>query len=96
MKLKHFAGYGTVNVERTGKKPFHSNYDDYTYTLMAFRISGNHEQGLEPRFHDEYTIQHWLKRWTKGYIVTDYWTQDCSDWCNHEEAITLIAIMKEA
>lgn len=96
MKLKHFAGYGTVNVERLGSRKVRNESEGIDYTLMVFRISGNHERGLEPRFHDEYTIQHWLARWFKNYKVTDYWTVDETNWCNHEEAIKMTVICRRA
>ena len=42
MKAKHWAGYGTVRIERV---------KDDTCTLHV-RVVGDHEQGLRPRWND--------------------------------------------
>lgn len=93
MKIKHWAGYGTVDVTRTGKRSYHNCSGDET--VMVFRIVGDHECGLKPCYHDDRLIQNWLRRWTRGYIVTDYWTEDIQNWCSYEHATKLIVIMKE-
>lgn len=48
MKAKHWAGYGTVRIERV---------KDDTCTLHV-RVVGDHEQGLRPRWND--TAYDWL------------------------------------
>lgn len=63
MKLRHWAGYGTVNarVISTGKNS------------KTIEITGNHEWGLDRPFHDEYCIENWLKRFQpKGKAFSDY------------------------
>lgn len=61
MKIKHWAGYGCVDVKVVGKG---KNY-------KAVEITGNHEWGLDR--HDEYCIGNWLKRFIpKGMAFDDY------------------------
>lgn len=47
-KIKHWAGYGTVRIERV---------KDDTCSLHV-RVIGDHEQGLRPRWND--TAYDWL------------------------------------
>lgn len=59
MKIKHFAGYGTVTAQKI---------KDSGCTLHI-RVSGNHEWGLVRN--DEYDLFNWLvKKFDK--TVTDY------------------------
>ena len=59
MKIKHFAGYGTVEAKRI---------KNASCTLHV-RVSGNHEWGL--RRDDEYDLFNWLvKRFDRSQ--TDY------------------------
>ena len=51
MKIKHWAGYGTVNARKVK--------DGNPFT-MHIRVEGNHEQGVER--HDEYDLYNWLVR----------------------------------
>ena len=62
MKIKHFAGYGSVNAVKVKDK-----------TCLHIRASGNHERGLEP--YDDYDVWHWLvMRFKKGTTFEDYYT----------------------
>lgn len=61
MKIKHFAGYGTVEAK---KMPNNG-------ATLHIRVSGNHEWGL--RRDDEYDLFNWLiKRFDKS--IPDYAT----------------------
>ena len=61
MKIKHFAGYGTVDAK---KMPNNG-------ATLHIRVSGNHEWGL--RRDDEYDLFNWLiKRFDKS--IPDYAT----------------------
>ena len=54
MKIKHFAGYGSVQAKKTAT---HKNKDITTVTIV---VSGNHEQGLGYRYDDKDSITRWL------------------------------------
>lgn len=59
MKIKHFAGYGSVNAKKISSSP----------TCLKVRVWGNHEYGLERK--DNYDVFNWLvKRFDKKH--TDY------------------------
>ena len=59
MKIRHFAGYGSVNAVKV---------KDSSCTLHV-KVTGNHEWGLVRD--DEYDLFNWLvKKFDKG--VTDY------------------------
>jgi len=61
MKIKHWAGYGTVNASRINDG----------VAKLHVRVTGNHEQGLKR--YDEYDLYRWLvKRFDKS--VPDYIT----------------------
>ena len=49
MKIKHYAGYGTVNARRI---------KDCSMFTLHIRVEGNHECGVVRE--DEYDIYHWL------------------------------------
>ena len=53
MRIKHFAGYGTVNAKKLYKKTL-PNGD----TVMAIEVTGNHEWGLLRN--DAYDLKRWL------------------------------------
>ena len=68
MKLKHWQGYGVLDVKRvstkTSKDPFYGDT-----TTMVIRVKGNHEYGIERD--DKYDVFNWLlKRFDK--TVTSY------------------------
>lgn len=59
MKLRHFAGYGTITATRIRSK----------YCTLAVRVEGDHERGLVRN--DEYDLYNWLvRRFDKS--VPDY------------------------
>lgn len=43
MRVKHFAGYGSVEAKKIDKRT-----DGEGYTVMRVRVIGDHEQGLCP------------------------------------------------
>lgn len=51
MKIKHYAGYGTVNARRI---------KDCSMFTLHIRVEGNHEQGLVRN--DDYTLYNWIVR----------------------------------
>lgn len=57
MKIKHFAGYGTVEM----KKILERKYTKYgkPYWRVDILVSGDHECGIN-RSNDVYTCIHWL------------------------------------
>lgn len=70
MKIKHFAGYGSVNATKV-EKSTHTNMLDESHTKLVVKVSGNHEWGLERD--DSYDLYNWLiKRFDKG--VKDYYS----------------------
>lgn len=62
MKLKHFAGYGSVTAKKISKVT-----SDGT-TILTVLVTGDHEQGLIPHYilpnmvtnYSDYTIKKWL------------------------------------
>lgn len=68
MKIKHFAGYGSVNAVKVSKKIVTDILGEKKVQLVV-RVSGNHEWGLERN--DAYDLYNWLiKRFDKS--VADY------------------------
>ena len=64
MKIKHFAGYGTVNAKKIGAKNEGTNIYGEPMKVVVIEVSGNHEWGLERD--DTYDIYNWLvKRFAK-------------------------------
>ena len=58
MKLKHFAGYGTIEAKKIGKL---TNNDGLT--VLSVSVTGEHEQGLIPYhvyMYDDYLLKQWL------------------------------------
>ena len=74
MKVKHWAGYGTVTARHIGK------IDRERNTLETFEVIGNHECGLEPRYFDYRDWERWLgKRFRVGRpsgVTTEVWWSD--------------------
>lgn len=50
MKVKHWAGYGTLEARTIRRYP----------STIVIEVSGNHEQGLEPRYFTNYDWMRWL------------------------------------
>lgn len=57
MKIKHFAGYGTVEMKKILEKK-RMRYGK-PYWVVDILVSGNHECGIN-RSNDTYTCIHWL------------------------------------
>jgi len=69
MKIKHFAGYGSVEAKKISKKSFPNEYDEIM-TELKIQVKGNHEYGLERD--NAYDLYHWLvKKFDKS--VKDYY-----------------------
>lgn len=63
MKIKHFAGYGSVEAKKICKKEKNGVVE------LQIQVRGNHEWGIERR--DAYDFVNWLaKRFDKD--LTDY------------------------
>ena len=45
MRIKHFAGYGSVEVKKISKKSIINEYGE-NKTILVLRVKGNHEWGL--------------------------------------------------
>lgn len=86
MKIKHFAGYGSVNAVKVSKKTITDMYGKKKIQLVV-KVSGNHECGLERN--DAYDLYNWLiKRFDKSigdffdifdsltYIMNDYYIKE--------------------
>lgn len=62
MRIKHFAGYGTIEAKKISK----STKDNVT--VLSVLVTGDHEQGLIPGYiipgqtthYSDYTIKKWL------------------------------------
>lgn len=65
MKLKHFAGYGSVEVKKQSKTTFTNEWGEKK-TKLVLTVKGNHERGLVRD--DIYDVKHWLfDRFEKGF-----------------------------
>ena len=63
MKIKHFAGYGSVEAKKISRKERDGIVE------LHIQVRGNHEWGIERN--DAYDFVNWLgKRFDKG--LTDY------------------------
>ena len=64
MKIKHFAGYGSVNAKKNSVKRIGINVYGDIEKRVRIEVSGNHEWGIERD--DTYDIYNWLmKRFAK-------------------------------
>ena len=64
MKVKHFAQYGNVTMKKLAKTDITDNK-----TILVVLVSGMHEQGLTPHYHDSRLIDSWIvKRFEKRNI----------------------------
>ena len=57
MRVKHFAGYGSVEVKKVSKKPIINGYGE-NKTKMVLQVKGNHEWGLVRA--DIYDVKRWI------------------------------------
>ena len=69
MKIKHFAGYGSVEAKKVSKTT-RTNILDEKFVTLKVEVKGFHEWGLIRD--DSYDLYHWLiKRFDKN--VKDYY-----------------------
>lgn len=62
MKIKHFAGYGSVNAEKIKMERAGNGV-----TVLHVRVTGDHEYGLKRDSRDTYGLYNWLvKRFDKS------------------------------
>ena len=70
MKVKHFMGYGSVEVKKISKKPIINGYGE-NKTELVLRVKGNHEYGLVRN--DIYDVRRWIfDRFEKNFKKSDY------------------------
>ena len=70
MKVKHFAGYGSVEVKKISKKPIINGYGEKK-TKMVLRVKGNHEWGIVRN--DIYDVRKWIfDKFEKNFKGNDY------------------------
>ena len=70
MKIKHWQGYGSVNVKKVSKTTFTDRWGEKK-NKMVLRVSGNHEWGLVRN--DIYSVKRWLfDRFEKSFKGNAY------------------------
>ena len=70
MRVKHFAGYGSVEVKKVSKKPITNGYGE-NKTEMVLCVKGNHECGLVRD--DAYDVKRWIfDKFEKNFKGDDY------------------------
>ena len=70
MRVKHFAGYGSVEVKKVSKKPIINGYGEKK-TEMVLRVKGNHECGIVRN--DIYDVKRWIfDKFEKNFKGNDY------------------------
>lgn len=70
MKVKHFMGYGSVEVKKISKKPIINGYGE-NKTKLVLRVKGNHEYGLVRN--DIYDVRRWIfNKFEKNFKGEDY------------------------
>lgn len=57
MRIKHFAGYGSVEAKMISKNTFINEYGEVK-TRLTIGVKGNHEWGIVRE--DIYDVKHWL------------------------------------
>lgn len=68
MKVKHFAQYGNITMKKLSKTDITENK-----TILVVLVSGLHEQGLTPHYHDSRLINSWIvKRFERRDIETRF------------------------
>ena len=70
MRIKHFAGYGSVEVKKVSKKPIVNEYGE-NKTELVLRVKGNHEWGLVRN--DIFDVKRWLfDKFEKNFTKDEY------------------------
>jgi len=74
MKIKHFAGYGCVNVTKKQKVTL-TDPNGNKKTKLVIEVRGNHEWGLVPpmaEYGDVYDVKRWIfDKFEKDFKGTD-------------------------
>ena len=70
MKIKHFAGYGSVEVKKVSKTTFENEWAD-KMTKLVLTVKGNHERGLV--LDSIYDVKRWIfDKFEKNFNGQDY------------------------
>ena len=70
MKVKHFMGYGSVEVKKVSKKTINNEYGEKK-TKLVLSVKGNHEWGLVRN--DIYDVRRWIfNKFEKNFNGKDY------------------------
>ena len=70
MKVKHFMGYGSVEVTKVSKTAITNGYGE-NKTKLVLRVKGNHEWGLVRD--DIFDVRRWIfDRFEKNFNGSDY------------------------
>ena len=70
MRVKHFAGYGSVDVKKKSKTTFTNEFGEKKNKLVLV-VKGNHEWGLVRD--DMYDVRHWIfEKFEKNFKGYDY------------------------
>ena len=68
MKIKHFAGYGSVEATKISERDLSLTGEKY----LVIRVKGNHEWGIERN--DKYDVALWLlPKFVKGFKDGHYY-----------------------
>ena len=70
MRVKHFMGYGSVEVKKVSKTSIVNGYGE-NKTKLVLRVKGNHECGLVRN--DIYDVRSWIfNKFEKNFKGDDY------------------------
>ena len=70
MRIKHYQGYGLVEVKKLSKKTIINGYGEKK-TEMVLRVKGNHECGLVRK--DIYDVKRWIfDKFEKNFTKSEY------------------------
>jgi hypothetical protein len=70
MRVKHFQGYGSVEVKKVSKTTF-TNVWGEKKTRLVLSVKGNHECGLVRD--DVYDVKHWIfDKFEKNFSGSEY------------------------
>lgn len=70
MRVKHFCGYGSVEVKKVSKTTITNEYGEVK-TKLVLRVKGNHEWGLVRN--DIFDVRTWIfDKFEKNFTKDDY------------------------
>ena len=70
MKVKHFTGYGSVEVKKQSKTTLTNEFGEKK-TKLVLMVKGNHEWGLVR--HDIFDVRRWIfNKFEKNFKGNDY------------------------